>query len=659
MYNETLNNCSFDNCSVDSYIKYHISDSLLLFKEMKTYYCPKCNKIHPFEGTVGELQCCGIKSVYLNGSTKSNDTLIFTKIENSKIPKIESEETSKANLLSTNLPGFYYINSRSNLKYKENGYTLFIDNEDTNITVENADLNTIIYLKDDKFCIFDKKNNNNLTLDMLDKFDEDVLLSFTQDDREKVLRFCSINNIDTKIDLMLMNLILDKRLILSRYINTINNNKKIDVLNEIKDKNEFSMCAYFNGFSDVDDNIDEYEFINIMTLGRIIPDDKSYAESFAKYIINYYDGNKNTYLKLFKKMKENNVYHRYGDNCLSSNSYSFMEKLRKFPLVSTIFSTFACNLDALGSLKCFYKEVTEKEFKTIIKQKDSKNFEAYDHYLERSVLMDKNSLKLYVIGGYDFALKYIEKYDVYSYNQLGHIENILEVIDSDDEKQKVLEEMISDISKLYALSQIVERMSSWDIRKLVENDEYRKAFINLSKQIYVGKFSRQTLTDFFNLKEKAEEIYPNLRGREINYNRIVLEHDYYLQLIRNNKRDLTSVFKDRYETFKPFRITANQTKFIIEAPKDINDLIKEGTELSHCVDTYGNALENGQEMVLFMREKRGVPLYTISLDENGNICQSSGKSHSAVPAEILVDLQRVIANDEKLLKSVKAFFNKK
>lgn len=57
-------------------------------------------------------------------------------------------------------------------------------------------------------------------------------------------------------------------------------------------------------------------------------------------------------------------------------------------------------------------------------------------------------------------------------------------------------------------------------------------------------------------------------------------------------------------------------KFLVETPKNTDDLKNEGKILSHCVGSYIDRVIRGTTQIVFLREKQGVPQATIEIKNN-------------------------------------------
>jgi hypothetical protein len=83
---------------------------------------------------------------------------------------------------------------------------------------------------------------------------------------------------------------------------------------------------------------------------------------------------------------------------------------------------------------------------------------------------------------------------------------------------------------------------------------------------------------------------------------------------------------------------------VIMAPKDADELIKEGQALHHCVGTYIKRIAEGQTVVLFIRKAEAPeePYCTMEV-ANGKIIQCRGKNN----ADMTEKLKNILNRFEK------------
>lgn len=119
-------------------------------------------------------------------------------------------------------------------------------------------------------------------------------------------------------------------------------------------------------------------------------------------------------------------------------------------------------------------------------------------------------------------------------------------------------------------------------------------------------------------------------------------HDQCVQLIneKNNRKEQEKANKTYQNIKAMYKATMQKyffenDKFIILAPKDAGEIIKEGQKLHHCVGTYIEKVSNGLTTILFIREKENPdePYYTMEV-KDGQIIQVRGKYNAAMTPEV-------------------------
>ena len=102
---------------------------------------------------------------------------------------------------------------------------------------------------------------------------------------------------------------------------------------------------------------------------------------------------------------------------------------------------------------------------------------------------------------------------------------------------------------------------------------------------------------------------------------------------------------DMYPTLKE-KYTFEYKDLIIIPPKNADELIKEGQDLSHCVDSYTDKIADGTSIILFIREKDNPSTSYATLDIRKNeIYQCRGYKNKDL-SEQLEDLLNKFKNDK-------------
>lgn len=99
--------------------------------------------------------------------------------------------------------------------------------------------------------------------------------------------------------------------------------------------------------------------------------------------------------------------------------------------------------------------------------------------------------------------------------------------------------------------------------------------------------------------------------------------------VRNAEINKDKALAERYmEKVKEFEPLCYEGKdYIITYPKTVEELIREGNELEHCVATYAKSIASGEARVFCVRKKDepDVPFATVEVDSELNAIQLKGK----------------------------------
>lgn len=80
----------------------------------------------------------------------------------------------------------------------------------------------------------------------------------------------------------------------------------------------------------------------------------------------------------------------------------------------------------------------------------------------------------------------------------------------------------------------------------------------------------------------------------------------------------------------------SDSEYSIIACKDLSDLVKEGSELKHCVGSYAESVSLGNEYILFLRKNNDLntPYFTIDITPDKKVRQIHGKCNCDITDEI-------------------------
>ena len=122
---------------------------------------------------------------------------------------------------------------------------------------------------------------------------------------------------------------------------------------------------------------------------------------------------------------------------------------------------------------------------------------------------------------------------------------------------------------------------------------------------------------------KQDDIKPTLYSSYLKQTHDITSRNHNVKVEKENEE----MFQSRYKDFKPYR----GKKYIVVAPKDSNDLKKEGDTLNHCVASYIKRVIDGECLIYFLRKDKEESLITFEVRHN-TIVQVRGL-HNRKPTE--------------------------
>ena len=128
-------------------------------------------------------------------------------------------------------------------------------------------------------------------------------------------------------------------------------------------------------------------------------------------------------------------------------------------------------------------------------------------------------------------------------------------------------------------------------------------------------------------------------------------HDIYTKQYKAEQDELIARdFSEAVEKAQKYRFA--EGTYLITIPSNIEDLVVEGSSLSHCVGRmgYGKKMAEGKSVILFVREKEhpDTPFVTVELNPlSTSIIQKHGKNNSAPSQEVNIFLDHWIEKIKK------------
>ena len=122
---------------------------------------------------------------------------------------------------------------------------------------------------------------------------------------------------------------------------------------------------------------------------------------------------------------------------------------------------------------------------------------------------------------------------------------------------------------------------------------------------------------------KADDIKPTLYSSYLKQTHDITSRNHKISVEKENEE----IFQSRYKDFKEYKGKI----YSVVAPKDSNDLKKEGDTLNHCVASYIKRVIDGECLIYFLRKDKEESLITFEVRHN-TIVQVRGL-HNRKPTE--------------------------
>ena len=181
----------------------------------------------------------------------------------------------------------------------------------------------------------------------------------------------------------------------------------------------------------------------------------------------------------------------------------------------------------------------------------------------------------------------------------------------------------SQISILYGLDTVI-RVKDDVLSLAIEDESKNHYYNNLTIRIYNDYFRMVSmLNDTVNFK-------PYFKNRED----IRRMHDAAVALanLRKNEYEKTA-FMTYMKKWSKWEY--EDENYIVKAPKEPEELAKEGMELHHCVKSYISKVANGSTNIMFIRKKEepDKPFFTVEIGNNNKIEQIHGSCNRNISSE--------------------------
>jgi PcfJ-like protein len=227
-----------------------------------------------------------------------------------------------------------------------------------------------------------------------------------------------------------------------------------------------------------------------------------------------------------------------------------------------------------------------------------------------------------ILGVPKFVLKYIRENENLSTWSISDIRKALEKVDGNRFREVM--EIVKDESTISEMCQALDTMiqihDTYNYNNIKKLTLYLFREIKMNQGITSASNGATLLRDYIRMATTLGieyEKYPKSLKKEHD----IMQMNYKVQESEKKRKEFKdAVEKEEYQFYKWKR-----KGFSVITPSEIDDLIKEGDELSHCVASYVSSVVSGQCKILFLRDTEDVdkPLATIEV-RGSNVRQARG-----------------------------------
>jgi len=232
-----------------------------------------------------------------------------------------------------------------------------------------------------------------------------------------------------------------------------------------------------------------------------------------------------------------------------------------------------------------------------------------------------------ILGVPKFVLKYIRENENVGVFDIKQIKNALKKVDGN--RFRELMEIVRDESTIQELCRTVDTLI--EIHDEYKYNNLKKLTLYLFREIRMNQgidspsHGATLLRDYIRMATKLEQEYEKYPKS------LKKEHDITLMNYNVQKNEMKKKdFQEAVESEDYKRLEYKRKDYSIVTPKEMQDLIKEGSELSHCIASYVQSVIDKRCQILFMRNTNDIDKPYVSIEvRNGNIRQVRGFANRA------------------------------
>lgn len=238
-----------------------------------------------------------------------------------------------------------------------------------------------------------------------------------------------------------------------------------------------------------------------------------------------------------------------------------------------------------------------------------------------------------IFGLPKFCLKYIREDNSINIYGIKQMREALKKIDGN--RFRELLEIVKDEASVKELCNTVDTLieihDKYNYNNLKKLTLYLFREVRMTQGIISAGTGATLLRDYIQMSTKLGQEYEKYPKS------LKKEHDITMMNYKVKESELKQkefIESVTSEFYKSFEYKSNKKQFAIVSPNTMNDLIREGNELSHCVASYVESINTKRCQIYFMRDAENLDksLATIEV-RGGNVRQAKGYANRALKQE--------------------------
>lgn len=163
-----------------------------------------------------------------------------------------------------------------------------------------------------------------------------------------------------------------------------------------------------------------------------------------------------------------------------------------------------------------------------------------------------------------------------------------------------------------------------------------RAMNYLEKQVNTKRHMSDIILDWVDYLRAAKELKYDIESDYVLFPKdLKISHDRVMDIAKKKKNEHHNAAIQNFEEKLNDLYRYETKKYVIRAPKNIDEIINEGSRLKHCVATYISRIANRETSILFVREKDAPdePFYTMEIKKK-EVVQIRGQGNCSMTPDV-------------------------